>query len=316
MTQVFYPAVGWAPRARYLPASVAESVEKRLGVPVGTFRPVRPNAREGVVAVPRKGGWPLLVFSPGRSDSRANGTAVAENLASHGYVVVTVDHTHNSPTEFPGGRFVPDSRPAANPAVLTEETQVRAADLRFVLDVLTAARPDAAVAELAGLVDRGRVGVYGHSMGGSAAVETARTDPRVGAVLAVDGALWTPAVDTGLRQPTLLLTEAAVHHDTWRRLKANHRVWGRHLTYAGSGHYSFADWATLADDLGFARVWPPEKLRAYFGEADGNRSVDVTRTYLLAFFDQHLRGRPSALLDRPSPAHPEIDLVWRSPTTG
>jgi hypothetical protein len=38
----------------------------------------------------------------------------------------------------------------------------------------------------------------------------------------------------------------------------------------------------------------------------GVRSLDITRAYVRAFFDQHLRGRPQALLDQPSPRYPEV----------
>ena len=38
----------------------------------------------------------------------------------------------------------------------------------------------------------------------------------------------------------------------------------------------------------------------------GARSLAITRAYVRAFFDQHLRSRPQALLDQPSPRYPEV----------
>jgi len=38
----------------------------------------------------------------------------------------------------------------------------------------------------------------------------------------------------------------------------------------------------------------------------GARSLDITRAYVRAFFDQHLRGRPQTLLDQSSPRYPEV----------
>ena len=46
----------------------------------------------------------------------------------------------------------------------------------------------------------------------------------------------------------------------------------------------------------------------------GARSLDITRGYVRAFFDQHLRGRPQALLDQPSPRYPEVTFC--SPEAG
>jgi hypothetical protein len=37
---------------------------------------------------------------------------------------------------------------------------------------------------------------------------------------------------------------------------------------------------------------------------------DITRAYVRAFFDQHLRGKPQTLLDRPSPRHPAVMFAF------
>ena len=40
----------------------------------------------------------------------------------------------------------------------------------------------------------------------------------------------------------------------------------------------------------------------------GARSLDITRAYARAFFDQHLLGEPQSLLDRPSRRYPEVSF--------
>ena len=78
----------------------------------------------------------------------------------------------------------------------------------------------------------------------------------------------------------------------WKRLTG----WKRWLLVAGAVHASFTDLALLADQVGIDT-----------GAAlPGARSLDITRAYVRAFFDQHLRGTPQALLDQPSPRYPEI----------
>ena len=65
---------------------------------------------------------------------------------------------------------------------------------------------------------------------------------------------------------------------------------------AGAVHASFTDLALLAEQLGIDT-----------GAAlPGARSPDITRAYVRAFFDQHLRGQPQALLDQPSARYPEV----------
>ena len=59
---------------------------------------------------------------------------------------------------------------------------------------------------------------------------------------------------------------------------------------------SFTDLALLADHVGIDTG----------AGVSGARSLEITRAYVRAFFDQHLRGRPQALLDQPSPRYPEV----------
>ncbi len=65
---------------------------------------------------------------------------------------------------------------------------------------------------------------------------------------------------------------------------------------AGAVHASFTDLALLADQIGID----------IGAGLPGSRSLDITRAYARAFFDQHLRSRPQALLDQPSPCNPEV----------
>ncbi|MCU7729535.1 hypothetical protein ODJ79_37955 [Actinoplanes sp. KI2] len=71
---------------------------------------------------------------------RSEGTSLVQDLASHGYVVVTVDHVHDAfAVELPAGRlegsFIPD--PSTDEIRVTSEIVVsRVADVRFVLDQL------------------------------------------------------------------------------------------------------------------------------------------------------------------------------------
>ena len=66
-------------------------------------------------------------------------------------------------------------------------------------------------------------------------------------------------------------------------------------------HASFTDLALLADQIGLD-----------IGAATpGARSLDITRAYVRAFLDQHLRGQPQPLLDQPSPRYPEVSFCHR-----
>ncbi|AQA24571.1 hypothetical protein BTZ20_3230 [Rhodococcus sp. MTM3W5.2] len=86
--------------------------------------------------------------------------------------------------------------------------------------------------------------------------------------------------------------------EAWSRLVG----WKRWLTVAGAGHASFTDIPALAERLGM----PSGAALPISAALPGSRSVDLTRAYVGAFFDQHLRGVPQPLLDSPSPAYPEV----------
>jgi len=86
---------------------------------------------------------------------------------------------------------------------------------------------------------------------------------------------------------------------TWRYLTG----WKRWLIVAGARHASFTDLGLLADQLGVDTE----------ASTSGARSLDITRAYVRAFFDQHLRGEPQTLLDQPSPRYPEVTFCSPSP---
>ena len=65
---------------------------------------------------------------------------------------------------------------------------------------------------------------------------------------------------------------------------------------AGAVHASFTDLALLADQAGID-IDP---------HIPGSRSLHITRAYVRAFVDQHLRGEPQSLLDQPSRRYPEV----------
>ena len=83
---------------------------------------------------------------------------------------------------------------------------------------------------------------------------------------------------------------------TWERDWKLLTGWKRWLLVAGAIHASFTDLGLLADQAGIDTG----------AGLSGARSLDITRAYVRAFFDQHLRGKPQALLDEPSRRYPEV----------
>ncbi|MFI5527365.1 alpha/beta hydrolase [Kitasatospora sp. NPDC051853] len=306
MVQLWYPtrAVDGRPAAPYTSPRVAAAVEAGLGLPAGLVGRLRGHAVTGSPdGAPAAG--PLLLFSPGRTGVRAGATALAEELASRGFVVATVDHTYDAAAvEFPDGRLVLGNLPAEPEdwdAQDRKEVAARAADLRFVAERLARLLPGTA----------GRpVGVLGHSLGGAAAAEAMRQDRRFAAGLDLDGGLFGSTVpQTGLDRPFLLLNSLE-DHDTWRLFREHHHAWGRQLRIVGAGHLTATDIPHLARPGRLDQAWDAATYEAFLGTVAARRGTEVVRAYVAAFFERFLLGRGGGLLDAPSGRYPEVIHQW------
>ncbi|WP_337777002.1 alpha/beta hydrolase [Streptomyces filamentosus] len=306
MVTLHYPAAraGGGTPAPYATREEARRVAEGLGlggaVPADVLAATRTHSRTGVRPAP--GRRPLVLLSPGFSVSRWTLTHLAEDLASRGYVVASVDHAYESyGITLPGG----ETLPCVACAALDEEgvpggvvTATRAADMRFVLDRLTGPRP---AWRHAGVIDARRIGMAGHSMGGASATATMAADRRVDAGVNMDGAFWEDLPAEGLRgRPFLLLGTDETHRPggpdaTWDRMWPRLDGWRRWLTVTGSTHGTFSDFPLIERHFGL----PGPDLAA-------DRAVALTRTYVAAFFDRHLRGASGGLFGGPSPDHPEV----------
>jgi len=322
MISLWYPAATPdGPRARYMtPAESELHLTNRgiTGLPPDMLSTVRTNAADGAAPAGDQHGLPLVVLSPGFTNSRSTLTGLAEDLASHGYVVAGIDHTYESfATAFPDGRVTTClAREARQQGSWEKEnvTASRAADVSFVLGELTGgtlAWPGAA------LIDPSRIAMAGHSLGGAAAIAAMLTDSRIRAGIDMDGSTDAPISDRGLSRPFLFLGKQSSYTPgngaamrpgtrewklrrgaviTWERDWELLTGWKRWLVVTGAVHASFTDLALLADQSGID----------IGAGLSGARSLDITRAYVRAFFDQHLHSRPQALLDQPSPRYPEV----------
>ncbi|MEH1123203.1 alpha/beta hydrolase family protein [Micromonospora sp. CPCC 206061] len=301
MVSVWYPASLPIGRpAAYLTEreAAALAAARRLPLDPADVAAIRTSAGLDSPPRPAPRRHPLVVLSPGFSLPAATLTGLAEELASRGYVVAGIDHTYESSgVELPGGRLA--TCVACEKAKPVQVPPVRAADTSFVIDQLTRTR--SRTWRGSWMIDPHRIGMAGHSIGGNSAAETMRTDPRVDAGVNMDGSFYTDLPPGGLDRPFLMLGEPGLHtpgdaHDTswdtaWQLLTG----WRRWFTVTGTAHMSFSDFAPLGKRFGL----PSAPL-------DGDRIDQITRAYVAAFFDTHLRGIPRPILDGADPRYPEV----------
>ena len=257
-----------------------------------------------------------------------------EDLASRGYVVVTIDHTYEaSEVEFPGGRLETASLPDG--ASLEKMLSERVSDVRFVLDQLEAIRdggnPDVERRPLpdglAKSLDLSKVGIFGHSAGGFTAAEAMLGDRRVDAGVNLDGSMiyssdegtYGEVTERGLDRPFMLVGAGTSGEEDlphthrfapdWRSFWENSAGWKLDLHVPEGEHFTFADHQAILPQLDEKLGLPDWLLIGMIGSVAPERIVASQRAYLAAFFDQHLRGENWELLDGPSPDHPDVDFV-------
>ncbi|WP_021597536.1 alpha/beta hydrolase family protein [Actinomadura welshii] len=337
MVSVFYPAARRSgPPAPYLRPGVAKVLSQAdaLGVfKAGTvdWAAARTHAAESAPADLRGGARPVVLYSPGLGVPRALGTTLAEELATRGYVVVTVDHTYETaPVEFPGGRVENQRLPGPGPERLKTALDTRVKDTRLVLDRLAALRdgrnPDAEGRALPpGLgraLDLSRVGMAGHSAGGIEAAEAMRVDRRLDAGIDMDGTMqyakddYVEVARTGLDRPFMLMGAATggspqTHLTTpsWGSFWRNSTGWKRDLNVPAASHYSYTDVQAVLPALDETLDIPAQDRADLIGTVDPERMTASVRAYVTAFFDRALRGRHRPVLDRPSPRHPDVRFI-------
>ena len=184
-----------------------------------------------------------------------------------------------------------------------------AADLRFVLDQLVLVNSGAIPSPLTGRLDLTRVGLYGHSTGGGAVVLACSQDKRCQAGLGMDawlGPVPPPVINQGLTQPFLFMRS-----ETWSTaqndalldtLYTGARAGVMRMTIRGTKHYDFTMLPLLT---------PLAPVLGLKGPIDGQRGMAIITDYLLAFFDQTLKGQAQPLLTGPSSGYPEVTFERR-----
>ncbi|MFI1713193.1 alpha/beta hydrolase family protein [Streptomyces litmocidini] len=318
MATVWYPArdVRRYPVAPWMPAGALRAFLADVGF--GDLAPLGPLTAGHVGAPVRRTGrrLPVVVFSHGAHSHQGDHTVLVQELASHGYAVVTVAHQYDTYTEFPDGRIatpLDDRRAPTLPGDF-------AADLRFVLDCVerlaAGHNPDVDRRELPpgllGSLDPRRIGAFGWSKGGTATACAMLADERIRAGLSLDGPMrMNPPLAGDLDRPFMMMSAVFTRATDpaaaafWSHLR------GRRLDIRaqGAAHISYGDNEALFPQVAKLSGWSAQQLQDVIGTLDPDQAVKIQQAYPLAFFDEHLRRCRGHLLDGPSPAFPAVTFL-------
>ncbi len=173
----WYPADGATGLTDYLPENVRIATDSHRGTLIASFlthdlAKVRSHARDRAAISGRQAEYPVVLLRAGGSSAVWNYTSLAEDLASHGYVVVGIDAPlRTSLVVMPDGRVIHgdaanDLDRLAGDALNRRANELVAdwsRDLSLVLDKLTVL--NGSDPTFARHLDLTRVGVMGHSFG-------------------------------------------------------------------------------------------------------------------------------------------------------
>lgn len=322
VVQAWYPAVDvgdqdpllWNPDFEV----VGPALASRLGFPgffLSHVGDVRSSSYDSPDAV--SGRLPVVIYSHGWTGFRSIAIHQMESLASRGFIVLAPDHTYGAvATVFPNGidveydpRALPDEEEVGTEDYLEAAEQLIetfSADLVGIIDALEAG-PNGPLSRLAAEPDLERIGIFGHSTGGGAAVRTCIDDDRCRAVLGMDA--WVNpipdrVVARELGQPSLFMRS-----DEWRGTPNDGRLRGLAersdfesywIGIEGAGHNDFVLtplFSPVADRLGLKGPIPAERV------------VPIVDTYLTAFFQRHLLGTGGSALAEATPEEVSLEFL-------
>lgn len=337
MIKVWYPAIiKNEEKEPYLNDGDRFSFAAKYGLPNATFNYldyVETNTFIAPEIVNEK--FPVLIFSHG-SYSKASGYyAIIEEIVSHGYIVLNINHTYESTgTLFPDEtlklyhqdydkKFISTQEMADlawkssqdfNSAKSEEEklsisknilknyiaadiTRKWSEDMTSVLDELQKWNTSSF---LKNHLDVSKIGVFGHSQGGSAAGQITLDDERISAGINIDGVQWGNIIDSTFTKPFMHLSSDWISpHPNFNKYAyrngSTNVFYEAHLKNAG--HASFMDIPLMVNI--------PQLNEA--GTINPKESYKITNETIISFFDNHLKNKKNEILEL-NEKHPLLEI--------
>jgi dienelactone hydrolase len=317
-----------ATTAEYLPAPWREALAEDSGVLMSLFLTrdlalVRTHSTSAPDVSPEQRSYPVVIMRAGGGALTTDFTTLAEDLASHGYIVVGFDAPYRTFVVVLSDHRVVSRPPTNDPENLPADQANRlinrlllmwTSDTAFVVSQmqhLNAADPSG---KFTSRLDMRRIGMFGHSFGGAQALQFCHDDPRCKAGIDIDGAPFGNVIQDGLKQPFLFIlsdhsreladpASRQIHRDMqsiYDRLPSGRLF----LTIRGANHFSFSDQMLVKSHyvIGMMRLLG-------VGGLDGRRGLAITAEYVHTFFDVYLKDAPAVSLKKASQLYPEVQMI-------
>jgi predicted dienelactone hydrolase len=265
--------------------------------------------------------YPVVILRAGGGALSTDYTSLAEDLASHGYVVLSLDAPYRTVVmPFPDGRVIirsgrdnVESMPRAEAERFANKLMVAwIGDMKFVLDKLQQLNNNDPTGRFKGKLNMQEIGIAGHSLGGATAAQFCHDDDRCKAGIDIDGMPFGNVIQQGLHQPFFFImsdhskepgAEArSVKSDIESIYNATPEGERWQVTIVGANHFSFSDQMLTKSSI-FVSIL--QRL-GMFGRLEKRRGLAVTSACVDTFFDVYLKGAPSNELGNLPTLYPEV----------
>ncbi|MFU1794437.1 alpha/beta hydrolase family protein [Paenibacillus azoreducens] len=333
MVQLWYPAATTdsmqiEPYIRHVKA-VTQGLESALSFPSWTLEHlslVQSHAYKDAPLSDVENRYPVLIFSHGMTGFRNQNTFQVEELASHGYIVVGIDHAYDAAaTVYPDGREILMKKSNLSGfGDFDRHMPLWVGDVTFVLNQLQNLNNNGYKGKFKDRLDLTRTGMFGHSYGGAAAAQMLLKDSRILAAINMDGTLYGgPPPESGMTKPYLQMngeqsidksvfersldkaiarsgksrgSYEAFWDETVRRRNLALQSGGYTMTIPNTSHMSFTDFHLFSPLLSGKKEQPREVHR-------------IINEVSLAFFDQYVKGKGHSEMNEVSKKYPQIHLI-------
>lgn len=334
MVQAWYPIDSGAGKAKetYVPSPVkgikSFAASLGMGEQFAEINKVDTQTYKEALLSKKQGKYPIVLFSHGMGDARWEYQSITRELASHGFIVFSIEHTHFSlGVEFKSGKFIPfntknnDTQAALdikNSDDIVNNIWVK--DLQFVIGQLDVLNKTENKLGFKNKLDLSKIAAVGHSVGGATAARALQLDPRVKAAINLDGSLF------GMTDPSAKLSKPfafikTVPHEQELHgqlpqvpadvdMKAVEKLFNEFATryeqaVQGDDAYDITiSGTTKIDHLSFPDhplLKPYYGDRSYFvslpGAVNPNDFYQVTNNVILSFLDKYLNGKKNTMLE-------------------
>ena len=244
-----------------------------------------------------KNQWPVIIFLTGNGASRAFYTSLVAGLASHGYVVLAIDHPYEAMiTQLADGKIVTTIEDHSNDGpdlskFMKGRLDTRIADVQFVINQLSNSK--ASPKNFLSSLNQNQIVITGHSLGGATAAVAMAVDSRIKAAANIDGTLYGELPKPNGLRPFLLIESNKGERDRYVRYENGNQKFfkqfggGYRFEIVEADHYSFTD-------APFLLSFPTRFLSSRFLEfghiptKTQNATVDILNTFFYGALNDNL----------------------------